>query len=80
MAFKLTQLAVEIVRVKLKNCPYDFTPLNIEGYEGGVYHLSCGCCGANWETHASWVTRISDPDWGVVRAFREIQSLQSTLD
>jgi len=66
--------------VNLKNCPYDSTPIDIDGYEGGVYLISCPCCGAKWETHASWVTRVGEPDWGIVKAFQEIQSLQSTTD
>ena len=70
----------ETNNVNLKNCPYDFTPVDVDGYEGGVYLVSCSCCGAKWETHASWVTRVSEPDWGIVKAFQEIQSLQSTLD
>lgn len=66
--------------VNLTQCPYDATDIAIESYEGGVYLVVCECCGAQWETHGSWVARVTEPDWDIVKAFQEIQSLQTTLD
>lgn len=61
-------------------CPYDSTQVFVDSYEGGVYLVSCECCGAAWEAHANWVARVKEPDWDIVTTFREIQSLYSTLD
>ena len=74
------QLAAENLYVNLKNCPYDFTEIDRQSYEGGVYLVACTCCGAQWETHGSWIARVTEPDWSIVKAFQEIQNLTSTLD
>ncbi|MFN8015552.1 MAG: hypothetical protein U0R17_02945 [Acidimicrobiia bacterium] len=66
--------------MNFKNCPYDFTEIEINGYEGGVYVVSCPVCGGVWEAQRSWVARVSDPDWEIVKAFKEIASLATTKD
>ena len=77
---QIGDLSDDISKVNLKNCPYDFTEVDIHGYEGGVYLVACPCCGAQWETHASWIARVVEPDWDIVKTFQEIQSLATTRD
>jgi hypothetical protein len=61
-------------------CPYDQTEISVEAYDGGIYVITCEACGAQWEKATNWIARVTEPDWDIVKAFQEIQSLTSTRD
>jgi hypothetical protein len=52
--------------MKLSECPYDRTPIEIEHLSGGSMLLVCATCGAQWERHGAWIRRVHEPDWQVI--------------
>jgi len=58
--------------VKLTQCPYDGTPIDIEHLSGGSILLACPTCEAHWEQHGAWLGRVREPDWQKVIAKRRL--------
>lgn len=54
-------ICAEDIRMELRNCPYDQTPITVAHRSGGSLLLSCTVCGTQWERHGAWLRKLEDP-------------------
>lgn len=60
----------DVETVELERCPYDMSPIAVEGF-GGSFVISCDACGAAWEMHGASLRRLRPPDADTMKVVRE---------
>lgn len=66
-------MSEQLHNMEITRCPYDSSELNVEDHESNTFLISCGVCGAKWQTVNAMVERISEPDWEYLKTFQAEQ-------